>query len=151
MPLVTLTHQAKNRKVSARQVMREKIIILACLALMAFAFIRRSRRWFEHLSGWQKLFGVIAVLLAVLILINPDFLALGLMGDATFFDVFVMALSIQMLVMVQWAGRGFGKALFRGVRWIGGSPGLRWFLAASSFAFASAISLAQKVVHRIIS
>ena len=132
--------------------MRRTVIILACLAFIACAIIRRSGQRFAPLTGWQKLFGLIAVLLAVLILLNPDFLALGLLGDTTFFDVLVMALSLQMLVIVQWAWRGFSTAFVRSVRWVGiPSPGLRLLIAFSAVAIGSAVSSIQKVVHRILS
>jgi hypothetical protein len=104
--------------------------------------------WFDHLNGWQKIFGLIAVMLAVLILMNPDFLALGLLGDSTFFDVLVFALSLQMLVFVQWAWRSLCTAFARSLRWTGiPSPGLRYLLAISAVAIGGAISSIQKVVH----
>jgi uncharacterized membrane protein YkgB len=132
--------------------MREIIIILACLAFFIYAFNGRSRHWFAHLNGWQKLFGLIAVIMAVLILMNPDFLALGLLGDTTFFDVLVMALSLQMLVFVQWAWRSLSTAFFKSTRWIPiPSAGLRCLLAIWAVAFGSAVSAVQKVVHRILS
>ncbi|MGO8764786.1 MAG: hypothetical protein ACLQSR_06585 [Limisphaerales bacterium] len=136
--------------------MQEKIIILLGLAIMVWAFARRPMRikpaWFGHLNGWQKLFGLIAVILAVLILINPEFLALGLLGDTAFFDMLVFALSLQMLVFVQTAWRSIGTALARSLRWIGiPSPGFRFLLAISTVAIGSAICSIQKVVHRILS
>lgn len=63
------------------------------------------------------MFGVIAVILAVLMLMNPDFLALGFLADTTFFDVLVLALSLQMLVSFQWACRTLGVAVVRSLRW----------------------------------
>ena len=132
--------------------MRQTIIILMCLAFIAYAITRSSSQRFEHLNGWQKLFGWIAVCLALLILINPDFLALGLLGDTTFFDVLVMALSLQMLVIVQWAWRGLIMKFVRSVRWIGiPSPGLRLLLAFSAVAIGGAVSSIQRVLHRILS
>lgn len=135
--------------------MQKIIIILAGFVLIACMFVRRSERmrpWFAHLSGWQKLFGLIAVILAVLILINPDFLALGLLGDTTFFDVLVLALSIQMLVSVQWVWRSLVTVVVKSLRWAGiPSPGMRDLLTVSVVALGSAISSIQKVVHRILS
>ena len=132
-----------------RWAMRHTVIILACLAFIAYAVIRRSGRRFEHLTGWQKLFGLIAVLLAVLILLNPDFLALGLLGDTTFFDVLVMGLSLQMLVIVQWAWRyvvlGF-TPIQRFVNWRIYAIGM-----VLLFTLADIVSTVQKVVHRISS
>src|SRR5208282_1814813 len=132
--------------------MRDTVTILAGLAFTACAFFRRLQRRFEHLNGWQKLFGLIAVFLAVLILMNPDFLALGLLGDTTFFAVLVMALSLQMLGFVQLAWRCISTSFVRGMRLVGiPSPGLRYLLAVSAVVIGSAISTIQKVVHRISS
>jgi hypothetical protein len=50
---------------------------------------------FEHLQGWHKLFGLAAFLVAIVIMLNPELLALGLVGDAAFFDLLVLALSVQ--------------------------------------------------------
>lgn len=97
------------------------VVILICAIFIAFALSRRSKRtqasWFPRLKGWQKLFGVIAVILAVLMLMNPDFLALGFLADTTFFDVLVLALSLQMLVSFQWACRTLGVAVIKSLRW----------------------------------
>ena len=135
--------------------MRTTIIILVGLAIVAVAFVRDKKRtrpaWFQQLKGWQKLFGLIAVLLAVLILINPDFLALGLLGDTTFFDVLVLALSLQMLMFVRWLWRYLRTGFVRSMRRVGiPSPGFRYLLAVSAVAVGSTISTIHKVVHRII-
>lgn len=132
--------------------MRETFIILVGLAFIVCAVSRRLQRRFEHLNGWQKLFGLIAFFLAVLILMNPDFLALGLLGDATFFDVLVIALSLQMLGFVQMAWRCLRTNFVRGMRLARiPSPGLRYLLAFSMVAIGSAVSTIQKFVHRISS
>ena len=129
--------------------MRQTIIILACLAFITYAIIRRSGQRFAHFTGWQKLFGLIAVLLAVLILLNPDFLALGLLGDTTFFDLLVMGLSLQMLAFIQPAWRYVVLGFTPIQRFV------NWRIYATStvllFVFADIISTVQKVVHRISS
>ena len=129
--------------------MRQTIIILACLAFIAYAIARRSSRRFEHLNGWQKIFGLVAVFLVVLILINPECLALGLLGDTTFFDVFVMALSLQMLGFVQLAWRYVVLGFAPIQRFI------NWRIYATStmllFIVTDIVSTVQKVVHRISS
>src|SRR5215204_257734 len=78
-------------------------IILVALALLACAFSRSNiikPAWSQHLAGWRKIFGLAAFIGAVLILINPEFLALGLLGDTAFFEMLVLALSSQMHVFV---------------------------------------------------
>jgi hypothetical protein len=136
--------------------MRETIIILLCLAIFANAFVPGRERTrtarFGHLKGWQKVFGLIAVILAVFILINPDFLALGLLGDATFFDVLVLALSFQMLVFVQESWRFLSTGLAKWLRWVGiPSPGMRLLWTLSMIVTGSVISSIQKIAHKILS
>jgi hypothetical protein len=48
------------------------------------------------LQGWGKVFGVIAFVLVVLMMMNPDFLAFGFAMDAAYFDLLVLLLSIQL-------------------------------------------------------
>ncbi len=102
--------------------MQKAVVILISVIFVTFALSHSSKRTqasrFQGLKGWQKLFGVIAVILAVLILINPDFLALGFLGDAAFFDLLVLALSLQMLVSFQWACRTLGAAFTKSSRWV---------------------------------
>ena len=70
--------------------MRKPIVILLSLALGALALTRLRRNkpaLFHNLKGWQKLLGLLAILIAVIILLNPEFLALGLLGDSTMLDM----------------------------------------------------------------
>ena len=48
------------------------------------------------LRRWSPLFGVLALLAVIVILMNPEFFALGLFGDTAFFDFLVLAISCQM-------------------------------------------------------
>lgn len=68
-------------------------LIVACSHPKTFT--RSKPVWLEGLQGWQKGFGIAAFLLALLIFMNPEFLALGLLGDAALFDALVLALSLQ--------------------------------------------------------
>lgn len=67
--------------------------MLFALAIVAVAFTRARS---QPLLGWQKLFGAIAVVSVILILLQPEFLALGLFSDTAFFDMLVLAMSLQM-------------------------------------------------------
>jgi hypothetical protein len=79
--------------------MRRILILLSAVAIVAHVLNRKSARGipphFQQLQGWQKLLGLVAMILALLIILNPEFLALGLVGDAAFFDVLVLLLSLQ--------------------------------------------------------
>lgn len=136
--------------------MHKKIAILLSLGLAAGLLLGRSSRagrsWLPHLQGWQKLCGVIALLLALLILLNPDFLLLGMLGDTTFIDLLVLALSVQMFTYAQWAWRWLRHTIVQSVRWVGiPSFGLRYLVYVSSPFIGSAISSVQKTIHRISS
>ena len=135
--------------------MQKVTIILLGLALLAYASTRSlgktKQSRFQHLKGWQKIFGVLAVILTLLIILNPEFLALGLIGDTAFFDMLVLALSLQMHTFAVGAFRRCVAALSRGVRWLGiPSPGLRYLLAVLTPAIAVVVTTFQKAVHRIL-
>jgi hypothetical protein len=118
--------------------------------------MRSSRKptpkWAELLNGSQKLFAIVAVILTLLILLNPEFLALGLLGDAAFFDLMVLALTLQMHAFAARAFQTCLTGLSRGIRWLGiPSPGLLYLIGISTFAFRYAASAIQKIMVRILS
>lgn len=97
------------------------VLVVACAAKHGRSGQRRV--WSEHLQGWHQLFGWVAFIVTLLIMMNPEFLALGLLGDAAFFDMLVLALSLQLRSVVFHAWRCFRDALtkawsfvLRGVR-----------------------------------
>ena len=131
-------------------------MILVGLAMLAYASTRSADKsrppWFQHSKGWEKIFGLLAIFLTVLIILNPDFLALGLFGDTAFFDIMVLALSVQMSVFTTRAFHCCVDLLPKVVRWLGiPSPGLRYLLAFLTPVFASAVTSFQKAAHRILS
>jgi uncharacterized membrane protein YkgB len=131
------------------------ILLLVALVLLACTYSRSNRTkpaWSEHLKGWQKVFGLLAVIATLLILMNPEFLALGLLGDTAFFDVLVVALSLQMHLFVTRAFHRCVDVLCRGVRWLGiPSPGLLYCVAVVTPVVAGAVAIFQRTMHRILS
>ena len=129
------------------------ILILLSLGLGALALIRMrrtKRQWFRNLKGWQKLLGLLGLLLAVIVILNPELIALGLLGDSVFFDMLALALSVQMLVSIRWGWHKLSAGFSRGLRWLGiPSPGFRFLLAAASIALAGIHSPLQKIAHRL--
>src|ERR1041385_5306701 len=99
--------------------MQNVTIILFALGMLAYASTRSLDKTkvsrFQHLKGWQKLFGALAVILALFIILNPEFLALGLLGDTAFFDILVLALSLQMRALAIRAFHGCVDVLSRGI------------------------------------
>ena len=135
--------------------MQSVTIILLGLAMLAYA-IKQSQKAkpsrFEHLKGWQKIFAWVAFALTLLMILNPEFLAFGLLGDAALFDMLVLALSLQMHAVVTGAFRIGIDGLLRGVRWLGiPSPGMCYLLAVVVPLVAGAASAFQRNVHRLIS
>jgi hypothetical protein len=126
------------------------------LALLAWG-ARRARaegklKWLNQLTGSQKIFGVVAFLLVLLILLNPEFLALGFLGDTAFFDMLVLAIGLQLHTHFSRIVRGAIIALRKTARWAGiPSPGLLYLIAVSTVLIASAVSVLQKAAHRIFS
>ena len=134
--------------------MNTTAILLLALILLACA-VRRSPRiepvWSQHRKGGQKVFTLAAFIMALLIVMNPEFLALGLLGDTAFFDMLVLALSLQMHMFALRAFRRCFDALRRALRWMGiPSLGLRYLVAVVTPIVASAISTVQQGLHRFL-
>lgn len=134
-------------------------IIMTILAGLGFlAWVKRGTRnrvrsrWFDHLTGWQKLFGFVAVILAVVAILNPEFLVLGLAGDAAFFDVLVLGLTLQGWALTARVGRLFDTNLREAGRRLGiPSPGLAYVLTALAFAVRSAGAACHRLGERFLS
>src|SRR5256885_5224058 len=98
-------------------------IIIFGLAMLAYALIQTSDRSrptapAQPLRLWQKFAGAIAILMALLIVINPEFLALGLLGDTAFFDLLVLALSLQLQDLAAQAWHSASATVSGFVRWL---------------------------------
>ena len=135
---------------------KSRIILLLGLAMLAWAIIRSGDNAkltrFQHLRGWQKIFGLLAVILTLLMILNPEFIALGLFGDAAFFDLVVLALSLRMHGLAAGAWHRGIDWLSRGARRLGiPSPGLVRLLAVLTLAIGAVASALQKAVNRILS
>jgi hypothetical protein len=133
-----------------------KLSILLGSAILAYAFTRVLDKiqpaGSQPLKWWQKLAGGVAVILAVLIVINPEFLALGLLGDAAFFDALVLLFSLQLQMVGARVWHGVGAMFSRTMRWVmTPSPGMYYLLTVSALALGSVVSTVQKVVYRISS
>ena len=127
--------------------------IIFGLALFVFALSilpdKYRPTWIHRLTSWQMLIGLVAVIVASVIVATPEFYALGILGDSAFFDLLVLAISFQL--------RGIGAWVWRYVV-LGFTPIQRfvnWRIYATSttllFIFAGIVSTVQKVVHRISS
>jgi uncharacterized membrane protein YkgB len=134
--------------------MQTTIILLASLALAACAIKQAKERpkpaHLQGLKGWQTVLGIVAVVLALLIVLNPEFMALGLLGDTTFFDLLVLALSLQLQAHVVRAWHSASGLFIKGLRWMTTpSLGTSYLLGMSTLVLASTVAAMQKAVHRI--
>jgi hypothetical protein len=68
------------------------ILFLACTRMSR----RATRAASLGLDSWYKVLGFVAVIIALFIIISPEFLALGFLGDTAFFDLLVLLLSLQL-------------------------------------------------------
>ena len=122
-----------------------------CLFVFALAFLPDQYRpaWIHRLDPWQVAIGLVAVMIATAIVMTPEFYALGLLGDSTFFDFLVLAISFQLrgLAAGVWRHALSGFARIRRL--------MSWSLHASStallFTLTGMITMVQKVAHRISS
>lgn len=128
---------------------------LIILVIFAWICIRHSSALESvnsgKLSWWQKLAGIVALMCVVLIAVNPEFWALGLLGDTTFFDLFVLLMSIQLQMILVWAWGWSGALLSRGLRWtITPSPLRSYLMVAWMFCIlANVILAAYRALRRM--
>jgi len=123
------------------------LVVLVCVSMQSAKSTKPAR--FPHLQGWQKLFGVLAFITVVLVVINPEFLALGLVGDAAFFDAFVLLLSLQFQSIANRAWRFVSTAFTTVMRAMG--PRLKHDFAMLLLIFlpiADVLAGIQKAIHR---
>jgi uncharacterized membrane protein YkgB len=127
--------------------------IILGLALFACALTRVPDKyrpaWTHRLNSWQALIGMVAIILALLIVLNPEFYALGILGDSAFFDLLVLAISCQLQVFGTRAWGFFLEGFFIIKRFI--SLRICVNYAMMLFIFADLVSTIQKVMHRISS
>ena len=131
--------------------MRTGIII--GLALLTYALTRLPAKYCpggaNRRNAWRKLIGLVAVIGAILIVMNPEFYALGILGDSAFFDFLVVVIGLQL----QMIGTNLVNLV---VKWL--STVLRfttWRFYATCMILLltldSLVSAVQKIAHRISS
>lgn len=98
-----------------------KIIVVALLVVAFGALPDKCKPgWSYRTSWWQVLIGMVAGIFALLIIMNPELLALGVLGDATFIDLLVLAIGIPMQGIFSRTGvylLAQGTRILRFVRW----------------------------------
>jgi hypothetical protein len=148
-------NETTNGPITAVHVTVMSIALILVGAVLVVRAQNRMRtqsksRWFSHLTGWQKLFGVVALAFALVVVINPEFIVLGLMGDTAFFDMLVFLLAVQGHALAARAYQ-LGRMPLRevGRRWGIPSPGLVYILTALAFAARSLETAVSRLWQRI--
>ena len=110
---------------------------------------RYKPKWTLRLNWWQMLIGLIAVVAAIVIVATPEFYALGILGDSTFFDILVLAISIQLQGILSQIGLRVVSA----IKWTIRTISLHMAIDAMILAFIAhdVVTVAQKVAHRLLS
>src|ERR1039457_6101827 len=83
------------------------IIFGLALFVLVLAFLPEKYRptWIHRLTSWQVIIGLVAFVVATVIVMTPEFYALGILGDSAFFDLLVLAISFQLRGIGSWVWR----------------------------------------------
>lgn len=126
------------------------------LALFIWALNRVPEKYkpvlSQRLKSWRTVIALLAIIMALFIVLNPELYPLGILGDSAFFDLMVLGLSLQMQESATRVWRRLGILLARFFRYLNiPSPGLRYLLAVSSVAIGIVVSEIQKIMYRLSS
>jgi hypothetical protein len=127
--------------------------IIFGLALFACALARVPDKyrpaWTHRLNSWQTWLGLVAFMAAILIIMNPEFYALGVLGDSAFFDLLVLAITCQLHMILSrvWSRVVAGLCMVKRF--------MRFRICVTSsmllFVLSDMAATVQKVVHRMSS
>src|SRR5436190_22054089 len=117
--------------------MQTTLVLLLGVAIFAYALGRASDRTntgrLRHLEPSHKLVGVAAVIVALLIILSPEFPALGLLGDTAFFDLLVLLISLQVQAAAVQARCWLTGLLSKAMWWVM-TPRMSYLLVLSVWA-----------------
>ena len=125
--------------------------ILITFAVFVVIFLRtvhQNNRSFG-LASWEKMTGLLAVVLALLVVLTPEFAALGLIGDSAFFDLLVLLMSLQIQSIATVIRSVLINSLRRVMVWFF-APRVSYLFWLSAYgAVLAAVGHVQRLVHRI--
>ena len=126
-------------------------IIGFALFVFALAFVpdKYKPAWIYRLSWWQVLIGLVATVAAFLIIMNPEFLAWGILGDSAFFDLLVLAIGIQLQMILSRIGVCIVSGTKSTVLFVAMGIYADWMLLM--LTVSSVGYVLQRAVHRILS
>ena len=127
--------------------------ILLGLAMLAYALTRLPDKyrpaWSHRLDSWRTWIGLLAVIIAIVIMMNPEFYALGILGDSAFFDFLVLCLTFQLqsiATRIATVAAGVFSPIKRFAKW-------RFSTVCTMLlvAFETTVTAIQKIIHRLSS
>jgi len=74
----------------------------------------------QRLNSWRTRIGLLALIATIVIVMNPEFYALGILGDPAFFDLLVLAIGLQLQTILArvWCYAGLGFSIMKRIaRW----------------------------------
>ena len=130
-----------------------KTIVAIGLMILACVFIRLSRgnntSWRQGSKRPYTLLGIaVLLILPLLILVNPELLALGFLGDAAFVDLLVLLIGLQ-FKMVTTQVRSCVTVVFAIVKRCFVTPRLVYIAVCFSIAIENIFIEFREIVHRI--
>ena len=135
--------------------MKMTISVVLGAALLAIAFSRASVKVKggsrQDLKWWQASIVLVAVIVAMLIVLTPEFFALGLIGDTAFFDLLVLLVGLQLQGVTAQAQCWLAGSLSKAISWLT-FPRMSYLLVLSVWAaITDLVSSIAAVWHRIAS
>ena len=131
--------------------MPDSSFILITFAVFVVIFLRtvhQNNRSFG-LASWEKMTGLLAVVLALLVVLTPEFAALGLIGDSAFFDLLVLLMSLQIQSIATVIRSVLINSLRRVMVWFF-APRVSYLIWLSAYgAVLAVVGHVQRLVHRI--
>jgi hypothetical protein len=98
--------------------------------------------WIKRPASWPSLLSLAPVIAALLIVMNPEFYPLGILGDLAFFDILVLGISLQ----IQITSAGIGSYVAAGLSEI--MRLARWRLSVTCSALLLTCDEAASVIQR---
>lgn len=122
---------------------------------MAYALSRLSDRFkvgsHQDLKWWQRSVLLVAVIIALLIVVTPEFFALGLIGDTAFFDLLVLLTSLQLHCLGAQARSWLAGLVSRAMTWVM-TPRMSYLLVLSAWAaIGDLVGSIAAAWHRVFS
>ena len=120
-----------------------KFLRFLCVIVVIYSVFRARRQnsaaATHQLGRWKYVLFAFAAIVTILAILNPEYLVLDLLGDAAFFDLFVLALTLQLHMLTTGAWQQIDRALCRGLRWLMmPSTAMGCLITLSVFAAAAA-------------